>query len=137
MTKLKVVGYVLGTILAFFALMVFTNGLNYAYQWVAAPFVGELDQRKTVQSGEFRMYSYEHFYDLCASIQRKQRALMAQEEVDNGRAAQNIAALKAQIQGDISQYNADARKEETMGQFKARDLPQHINYNTKEIVQCH
>jgi hypothetical protein len=134
--KLELVGYFMAIVLVFFGALAFTNSLGYVYQWVAAPFVGELEQRQKVQSGEFRMYSYEHFYDLCASIQRKQRTLMAQEELDNDRAEQNAAALKGQIQNDISKYNADARKEETMGQFKANDLPEHINYSEKEIVQC-
>ena len=132
MGKLKIAGYGVGFVLVIAGFMV----ASYGFQWFTAPFVGELQERKTVQSGEFRKYSYEHFYDLCAAIQRKQRSLQAQEELDNDRANQNAAALKAQIQNDVSQYNADARKEETMGQFKANDLPDRVNYSEEEIVQC-
>lgn len=129
---------VVGAIAAVVAVVVVIAVVIYGVRWFAAEPMGKLEQRETVQSGEFRKYSYEHFYDLCAAIQRNERALQTQKEVDSdsSRVQQNIVALKSQLQSKISTYNGDARKEKTMGQFKANDLPQRIEYNEEEITEC-
>lgn len=138
---LKLFGLILAVILFFTTIGAATGTLNYAIRWVTAPFIGALDKRETVTSGDYQIFSYEHFYDLCAAIQRKQRSLMAQKDLlddveDKRRVYQNIAALRSQIQSDVSSYNADSRKSETMARYKDRGLPVRINYQEKEIITC-
>lgn len=135
---MKVVAAVLGGI----AVLILIAAMSFGWRWVTAPFTGALEQRETVQSGAFRMYSYEHFYDLCAAVQRNERALMSQkralEQADGNknRIRQRIVGLESQLQSKISTYNQDARKEETTGQFRAAGLPRHIDYNPEEITRC-
>ncbi len=135
----KVFGAVIGALLAFALLA----SVSFGWQRITAPFYGQLSERQTVQSGEFRKYSYEHFYDMCAAIQRNQRTLMSQKKAlehaegrEASRIRQRVVGLESQLQSKVSSYNADSRKEETMGQFKANDLPRSIDYETEEIAQC-
>jgi hypothetical protein len=109
-----------------------------------ANFRGEIQElEQTKASGSFRIYSYEHFFELCVSAQNKDNAIEAlQEELalnpSSGRKEQVIAditANKIAREESINQYNADAQKEKTIGQFKAANLPSELNSNEKEI-QC-
>ena len=135
-----------GGILTVIAALILLAGALFGWQWVTAPFYGKLDKRQTVQSGDFRLYSYNHFYDACASIASDQQSLQAQKDMLSRsdsisqrqleRIHTRIAALKGQIAREIEQYNADARKEESMGQFKAHDLPNSIPRNPEGVISC-
>ena len=117
---------------------------GYAARYLLAPVSGTVEKQETIQSGDYRIHSYNHFYDLCASIQRQQRSLQAQKELldsatdshDKQRVRTRIAALKAQVQNSVSQYNADSRKAGTLATFKADDLPYQINYQEEGVVTC-
>lgn len=109
-----------------------------------ANFRGEIQElEETKASGSFRIYSYDHFFDLCVSVQNKEKAIGAlQEELElhpsEGRKEQVIAditANKIAREESINQYNTDAQKEKTIGQFKAASLPYELNSNAKE-TQC-
>ena len=110
----------------------------YGIKWAIAPAQGALEKRQEVQSGDYRKYSYEHFYDLYVAIQRKRGSLRSQcDYLDHAgnkdEVYQRIAALRAQLISNIEQYNQDSRKMETMGQFKSTDLPDVI---PKNVPHC-
>lgn len=133
---MKTVGWIIGG----FATLIIIGIIGYAFNWWFAPYKGKLEKRIEVQSGEYRKQAYEKFYDLCVAIQRKQVSLIAQQsllETANNKQRINtrIAALKAQLQSDISQYNMDARKIKTKGQFIGDDLPRKITLEDNIICE--
>lgn len=104
--------------------------LAFAVQWGTAPVRGKLQAREQINSGANRIQQYDHFFDLCASVQTAETSLDAQVDAlptSSGenlqRVQQNIVGLKATIANGINQYNEDARKTYTGGQFRASDLP--------------
>ena len=122
---LIVVGVIVGIILLTIA--------GWAWRYYTAPVRGQIEQREEVQSGDYRLYSYEHFYNLYAEVLayedqiRNQREMLETVEGDEAaRYRQNINALKNQRASAIREYNADARKE-TRGQFRDDDLPYQIS----------
>lgn len=128
-------------VLLFVAMLTFGFGI---FAKETANFRGEVSEiEQTKASGSFRIYSYEHFFDLCASVQNKEKAIEAlKEELElqpsEGRKEQVIAyitANKIAREESIDQYNADAQKEKTIGQFKSANLPYELNPLEKEI-QC-
>lgn len=102
-------------------------------RWVSAPTRGKLAAREQIQSGASRIAAYNHFFDLCAAVQAQEGALAAsyaelQTAVgkDAERVRINITGLTAQRSRSVAQYNADARKDYTIGQFRASGLPYEL-----------
>lgn len=99
-----------------------------------APQIGQGEARITINSGDMRIGAYNHFFDLCASIQADEASINAQSDLltdttdgnDASRITQNIAALQANRGRSIATYNADAAKDYTIGQFRDSDLPYYI-----------
>lgn len=122
----------------------FTFGIG---QWIreTAGFTGKTAQiRQTKGSGSFRIASYDHFFDLCASVQDQEVTIVSQQSelsdpaTTSDRKAQiraNLSALRANRGELINHYNADARKTATSGQFRASDLPFQID-PTQEHTSC-
>lgn len=107
-----------------------------------ANFRGETAKRNLIEAnGAYRTAAYDHFFDLCASIEGlegqirvQSHELHAHPEPDIARASQiqvNLTALRSQLVTAIAQYNADAAKGYTAGQFRADNLPAHL-YLTQE-----
>lgn len=105
---------------------------------------GRTQQEQLVQgNGQYRIAAYEHFYDLCATVQTDwQTVQFGKEEMkgvtDQGRLEQlqaNLAAQQIKLVTDVNQYNGDARKAATLAQFKASNLPSRLTA-TKETT-CH
>lgn len=120
---------------------------SFGLQWVTAPLRGKLEAREQVKAdGDYRIDKYNHFFDLCAAIQSKEAGIKEQQNIletsenqeDRQRIKRNIAALKSERKRLIRQYNADARKENTEGQYKDSSLPYHIPIEYKGGVntQC-
>lgn len=106
----------------------------YAFRWVTAEPRGKLQAREAIQSGDFRIAAYNHFYDLCASVQAVEATLdasMTELETapadDKQRIRTNITGLIGQRARSIAEYNVDARKSYTAGQFRATDLPYQLD----------
>lgn len=107
---------------------------------LTADFRGETDKRNKVEAnGSYRIAAYDHFYDLCSSIQATEdtigNQLAERETASPERQAQidaNVVASRNVRASAIRQYNADARKSYTSGQFKASDLPFALDINAKE-----
>ena len=106
-------------------------GAVWSFRWVTARPSGALGARETILSGEFRIAAYQHFFNLCAGIQGLEASLGAQTELlkqttdsrEQNRVRANIAGITAERGRAIAQYNADARKDYTEGQFRDLDLP--------------
>lgn len=118
----------------------------FVIQWGTAPVRGKLSAREQIQSGSNRIVSYNHFFDLCASIQATEAVLSASlDELkstsnadDKERVRTNITGLRAQRARSIAQYNVDARKNYTIGQFRSSSLPYQLppNYKKGMITSC-
>lgn len=92
--------------------------------------------QEQIQSAPSRIANYNHFFDLCASIQTNEAQLDALTDEraalgdtapkDSARIGANIAGVQAARLGAISQYNVDARKDYTSGQFRDSNLPYQL-----------
>jgi hypothetical protein len=136
MNKLKIVGYVfLGIII-----IVLLWGLSFGFKWATLPFIGKIEQREQIMgSGEFRIFSYNHFFNLCQSIQQVESQYDNQydllQEMEKGtesyeRQQRNVAVLCAEIERRKHRYNADSAKEETVSAFMQSNLPGRIEIET-------
>lgn len=94
---------------------------------------------KTIADGDYRIASYNLFFDRCGAIQAKQANIKNLEEQvktaspdDKQWLLKTIQGVQAGLYDDITQYNADAAKTDTAGHFRASNLPYHIDINDKE-----
>lgn len=128
--------------LAILLVLVFASMAIFGWGFLArgtAEFRGETGVReRVVADPDYRIASYENFYDLCASIQAKEDAAALTEaqlavpevKADPQRKAEldeYVLALRTQRAELIRRYNADARKEDTRANFLASDLPYQID----------
>jgi len=124
--------------LAFALMAVFGVGF---FKRSTADFRGETEQIERVQADpNYRIAAYEHFYDLCASVQTKEATAVAlHEELKSGPSDSRreqinatLTALTSSRAAAINQYNADARKADTKANFLASDLPYQLSLLAKE-----
>ncbi|MBI2113018.1 MAG: hypothetical protein HYT50_00345, partial [Candidatus Wildermuthbacteria bacterium] len=95
---------------------------------------GALDANEQIQSGASRIVNYNHFFDLCAAVRTDEASLDAQtaqleatgDAFQRGRIQTNIAGLMGHRAGLIEEYNGNARKDYTAGQFRDSNLPYQI-----------
>lgn len=122
-------------VLALVAVMLGGWWLSYAVSWWLAPWEGKLEARQIIQGdGNFRIVAYERFYNQCSTIQTYEdslRALNMQIEETEDTRTRNIlltnrTGLQAQRMRAINQYNVDAAKDWTIGQFRDNGLPYEI-----------
>lgn len=120
----------------------------YGYGWFTdhtANRQGETQKKHLIEgNGQYRIAAYDHFYDLCATIQTDETQIKQFKHVlattndpvtkDTNEANLNASVIKRS--SDINDYNADARKSATEGQFRASDLPFRIDPN-QENTTCH
>jgi hypothetical protein len=101
-----------------------------------ADFRGNVQQHNQIEgSGAYRIAAYDTFYNECASTQTAQAAIANTQialkaTTDPARKVQlqaNLLALKNTMAQAVAQYNVDARKAGTLGQFRASDLPYQLN----------
>lgn len=115
------------------------GGLGWRYV-IAGP-KGQVEAREQILSGANRIQAYNHFFDLCAAVQTYEASIAAQRAelqtaaaADRERLNTNITALTAQRARAINQYNADARKDYTIGQFRDLSLPFQLDITAKETT---
>ncbi|SPT57095.1 hypothetical protein [Actinomadura madurae] len=124
--------------------------IMYVFGWgfftqTTAPWRGEVDKREQVEgSGDYRIAAYDHFHDLCAQVQSDEasirnlrRELTSEPKPTEERALQiraSITALENNRVANINQYNADAAKKHTMGQFRSSGLPYRLSPSTEETT---
>jgi hypothetical protein len=131
-----VVAVIALAVMAFFGIGLFNRA--------TADFRGKNEAiEKTKADGEFRIASYNEFFDLCGAIQASEdRIAIFEERLDTeqdpslrSEAQTNLDAVRAQRASDIREYNAKASRDFTEGQFRDRDLPYRIDIN-QEDTQC-
>lgn len=130
---------IIGIFLFIITISIIVGG-TWTYKWFTAPIRGKIEKREKIQGRDFRIYSYDHFYDLYSSYQSYKDALRAQLNVlesaedssEKRRIRQNIAGIKSQMARVREEYNNDSRKQETVGKFKSWDLPEKLSiYNVE------
>lgn len=133
MSLLKALGGVLGVALAVLGVVAIYAAI-FGVLWFSAPARGKLQAREQINSGSFRIAAYNHFFDACASIQGLQGQLAAQEKElksatgdDKARVQANIAGIEGDVASAIADYNADANKSYTVGQFRSNHLPYQLD----------
>ena len=96
---------------------------------------GRGEAHKEIQSADFRIVAYDHFFNLYASIKSLEGKINELTATLNllepGTREYNytltaLAGVKGLRHEAIQQYNADAQKDWTMGQFRDNDLPYQI-----------
>lgn len=122
---------IIGILLAFWVLSIGIWGFGVA----TAGIYGRGEAHKQLNSAEFRITSYNHFFEACSSIQGLEGSIdelttqldATTSERDRGIVLSSLTGTKAARHQAIADYNADARKNYTEGQFRDNDLPFHIN----------
>lgn len=137
----KVILISIGVLLVVFFLTVVFWGFGTGFKYFTAEPSGIAEKERQVQSAEFRIHSYEHFYDMKAHIEGLEAKYIAQNKKlekqkegteEYNRTMTNIAALEGLIIETKAKYNADARKEETRGQFRSSELPYQYDLSLPE-----
>lgn len=132
---MKTAAATVGIVLGFVALVALIWSIAFGFSWLTAGPNGKLQARQQIQSGAFRIEAYDHFFNLCQSVQTDEAALQAQYQELNGatgddkeRIKANIAGITADRASAINEYNADSTKDYTVGQFKASKLPYRLDH---------
>lgn len=132
--------WILMVVVAVVAIAVLTFGIR----WITAGPKGQLQAREQIQSGNTRISAYNHFFDLCAAVQSDEAAIQSlNQERDTTKPTPSrltqinasLTALRSARAEKINQYNADARKDYTIGQFKSSGLPYTLAL-TQEATSC-
>lgn len=122
-----------GIIIALVAITVLIGGSLLLRYWLAGP-SGAVEAVEQIQSGQHRIAAYDHFFDLCAGVRVDEVSLDAQveqllvtgDQFQRTRILTNITGLKGHRAGLIEEYNANARKNYTEGQFRDDNLPYQL-----------
>jgi hypothetical protein len=140
-SRRRIVGETWFWILVSILTIVAVGALVFGIRWATAPAKGKLAAREQIQSGQYRIAAYDHFFDLCSSIQGLEGQLAAQRAAlstatgdEEARISANVAGIEGERARAIAEYNADARKSYTLGQFRASDLPYRLD--AKETTTC-
>lgn len=115
------------------------------FQRATADFRGETAALEQIKADpDSRISAYEHFFSLCASIQGHEETIKAlQRELDEGHASESraeqirgaITANRSQRDSKIREYNVDAARGFTIGQFRDADLPSRLDIEAEE-TEC-
>jgi hypothetical protein len=112
----------------------------FVIRWTSADARGQLQAREQILSGKARIAAYNHFFDLCAAVQSDEASIVSlNQELTTGPSESrreqiqaSLTALRAARVEKINSYNADARKDYTIGQFRDLQLPYTINKAERE-----
>jgi hypothetical protein len=116
------------------------------FQMGTANFRGRVQATEQVRGdGAYRIAAYNSFYDQCAAIQADEARIDSLNQELNGSPAPvadrveqiqaSLTAIRSSRAEKIAKYNADAKKADTMANFKASDLPYQID-PTERNTQC-
>jgi hypothetical protein len=116
---------------------IITGGI-WAFVYYTADTRGKVQAQQQIKSGANRIQPYDHFFNLCAAVQTDEARLEAQYQVlaagpsqdERERILTNIAGIASDRADAINQYNADARKDYTIGQFRSSALPYQLPTGT-------
>lgn len=127
---IKTIGIAIATFVGVLLVIAMVWGIAFGWGWITAGPTGQLEARQDILSGDTRIAAYNHFHNLCASIQGNEGQIDELEATletisDEGRdrILVSIAGVRGARHQAIAQYNADASKDYTIGQFRDLDLP--------------
>lgn len=109
----------------------------------SADFRGDVAATERVKAdGAYRIAAYDEFFNRCAGIQGKEATLAAlKAELKTNPPADRISQIQASITAitgsraaDIAQYNANAAKTATSGQFMSSNLPYQLDPNQEKTT---
>lgn len=136
--KIAIIAVVIILIITAILISVYGGGL---LQRITADFRGETSQIEQTQAdANYRISAYDRFYDKCAGVQSLESKIenlsdeLESTEDEKRKSVLNtsITASKNKRAQMINDYNADARKEATRGQFRASDLPYELSVEEEE-----
>lgn len=115
------------------------------FQRSTADFRGKTGQiERTKADPNYRIAAYDQFYDLCGDIQAKEDQIRNTQKrsaggtTTGGFTQQQKDAILLALQNSraelVRQYNADARKADTLAHFRASDLPYKIDIDNEETT---
>lgn len=111
-------------VVAFVVLVVLAS--IYVPRWLAGP-TGETEEIVAVSRGAYRIQGYEKFYNLFEDIGAIDVKLVAYPEAPlDDRQATECRGLLAKRANLVSEYNAAAKAERTIGQWRADNLPEEL-----------
>lgn len=106
----------------------------WGWRSLTAETAGRVGARVQILSADSRIQAYDLFFNECASVQGLEGQLDAQYNERAAASGSDLRRVNANIAGitgaraqAIAQYNADARKGYTIGQFRASDLPYQLD----------
>jgi hypothetical protein len=120
--------------LVFVAIIVCAIGA-WAFDVGTAEIRGRGNAHKEIYSSSHRIEQYNHFFDLCVSVQNAETNIDIQSaalqngttETAKALAQQNINANLSARENGIHTYNQDALNHYTSGQFLASNLPYQLS----------
>lgn len=131
----KTILYGFLSIVGIVALWLVVASAIWGFGVATAGIFGSGEARKQIQSAEFRIEAYQHFFNMCASIQGLEgqiNELTVQLEGfqpssrEYNITAVSLTGVKGARHAAIAKYNQDALKDYTEGQFRDKDLPYQI-----------
>lgn len=133
---LKMAGVFGGVIFGVGVLVVVFTLVFGGASWITAPFRGEVDKReKTVASGDFRIGTYQRYFELCAAVQNAEASIKAlneeavsANEVRKAQIATSVTALKANRAASVNEYNSLSAQEHKAA-FKDANLPAVLGFS--------
>lgn len=138
----KTIAAVVGGVL----LLVLLPVAFFGIRWATADIRGAGDAREQILAdGDFRIQAYQTFFDLCASVQSQEDRIDSLDQELNdennpptdarvGQIQSSLSAIRS-TRGDlINQYNADASRSWTEGQFRDEDLPYQLNIDEEDTT---
>lgn len=129
-SALWIVGAVVFVVLLCWSIVAISFGIRVA----TAGLVGRGQAHIAIQSGSNRIAQYNKFFNICASVQSLEDRIDQQTEAlkqtsnptDQQRIRDNLAGIRGLRSEAINQYNADASKDYTDGQFRSSKLPYQL-----------
>ena len=131
----RIIFFTILGIVAILGLWVAIAGAIFGFRVATAGIVGKGEAHIQIQSAEFRIEAYQHFFNMCGSIQGLEgsidefTALLEKFEPGSreyNMTANTVASVKSFRHQAIAKYNQDALKDYTEGQFRDNDLPYQI-----------
>lgn len=107
----------------------------WVFRVQTAEIKGKGDAQIQIQSAGSRIQAYNHFFNLCAAVKTSEDSIDVQSallktagsDYEKNRIGIVIGGLQSKRASDINQYNADASKDYTIGQFQDSDLPWQLS----------
>lgn len=136
-------GKLVGGILLAIVVMMAVAAASWVWRYYTAAPKGIVQAEEQINKGSSRIQNYNHFFDLCSAIQTNKTQLRTQKDMlemaestdERERIRATIAGVKAQLNRNVNQYNADSHKSYTKARFKDSSLPYELNAN-QEIITC-